>query len=88
MWPNFAKRCKTYYKTTDVADEKQLAEVLSAIEKEYGTPDCVVYNAGITAPDPEHLSTSELVEHFKVDVAGAYTTVNSVVNDKFAAKSS
>lgn len=77
---------KSYYTTADVADEKQLATILLAIENEYGTPDCVVYNTGITAPDPEYLSASELVEHFKVDVAGAYTTVNSVVNEKFTAK--
>lgn len=77
---------KSYYKTADVADEKQLAAVLLAIENEYGTPDCVVYNTGITVPDPEYLSASELVDHFKVDVAGAYTTVNCVVNEKFAAK--
>lgn len=77
---------KSNYKTADVADEKQLTAVLLAIENEYGTPDCVVYNTGITAPDPEHLSASELVEHFKVDVAGAYTTVNCVVNEKFAEK--
>ena len=77
---------KSYYKIADVADEKQLSDVLSTIEKEYGTPDCVVYNTGITTPDAEHLSTSELVDHFKVDVAGAYTTANSIANEKFAAK--
>lgn len=77
---------KSNYRTVDVADEKQLAAVLSEIEDAYGTPDCVVYNTGITAPDAEHLSTSELVDHFKVDVAGAYTTVNSIINERFAAK--
>lgn len=77
---------KSNYKTADVADEKQLSDVLLEIEKEYGTPDCVVYNTGITAPDSDNLSASDLVGHFKVDVAGAYVTVKSVVNEKFAAK--
>lgn len=77
---------KSYYKAADVADAKQLSDVLHEIEKEYGTPDCVVYNTGITAPDSDNLSASDLVEHFKVDVAGAYTAVKSVVNENFAAK--
>lgn len=63
-----------------------LSKVLAQIEEEYGTPDCVIYNAGITSSDSENLSASELIAHFKVDVSGAYTTVNTVVNEKFAAK--
>ena len=77
---------KSTYRTADVADENQLATVLTEIENEYGTPDCVVYNTGITTPDTEHLSASELVDHFKVDVAGAYTTASSIINERFAAK--
>lgn len=74
------------YKVADVSDSEGLKDAIESIESEYGTPDCVVYNTGITTPDADNLSAEDLIEHFRVDVAGAYTTANSVVNEKFAAK--
>ena len=46
----------------------------------------MIYNAGITTPDPENLSAEILVGHFKTDVAGAYTTVNAFVDEEFKTK--
>ena len=70
----------------DSSEDKKFKKVLEGIKSEYGTPDVVVYNVGITSPDPENLTTEELVQHFKTDVAGAWTTVKVFADDKFAKK--
>ncbi|MCH5242408.1 MAG: SDR family NAD(P)-dependent oxidoreductase [Muribaculaceae bacterium] len=70
----------------DSSEDKKFKEVLEGIKSEFGTPDVVVYNVGITAPDPENLTTEDLVYHFKTDVAGAWTTIEVFTNDEFATK--
>ena len=70
----------------DSSEEKNFKEVLQGIKSEFGIPDVVVYNIGITTPDPEDLTTDELVHHFKTDVAGAWTTVKVFADDEFAKK--
>ena len=70
----------------DASINKEFAKALEGIKSEFGTPDVVVYNVGITAPDPEDLTTDDLVHHFKTDVAGAWTTVKVFVDDEFAKK--
>ena len=70
----------------DSSEDKKFKEVLEGIKSEFGIPDVVVYNVGITAPDPEDLTTEDLVHHFKTDVAGAWTTVKVFADDEFAKK--
>lgn len=70
----------------DSSEEKNFKKVLEGIKSEFGTPDVVVYNVGITAKDPEDLTTEDLVHHFKTDVAGAWTTVKVFTDDEFANK--
>lgn len=74
------------YKSVDVSDEKNLLRVIEEIKSEHGTPDCVVYNVGITSPDSEKLAAEDLVHHFKTDVVGAYTILKEFADDKFAEK--
>lgn len=74
------------YEVADVSDTKSLKNAIERIKMVYGIPDCVVYNTGITAPDSDNLSAEDLVEHFKVDVAGAYTTAMSFIDEKFSEK--
>ena len=70
----------------DSSENEKFKEVLEGIKSEYGTPDVVVYNVGITALDPEDLTTEEIIRHFKTDVAGAWSTVKVFANDEFASK--
>ena len=41
------------------------------------------YNLGLTTPDSDNLTTETLVEHFKADVAGAYTTAMCFADERF-----
>lgn len=74
------------YEVADASNTKGLKSTIERIKTIYGTPDYVVYNTGITAPDSDNLSAEDLVEHFKVDVAGAYTTAMSFIDKKFTEK--
>ena len=75
-----------FYKTADASEPENLKKAIEEIKNEYGTPDAVIYNVGITAPDSDNLTAETLVEHFKADVAGAYTTAVIFANDEFAEK--
>ena len=68
----------------DSSEDEKFNKVLEGIKSEFGTPDVVVYNVGITAPDPEDFKTDDLVHHYKTDVAGAWTTVKVFADDEFA----
>ena len=70
----------------DSSEDEKFKEVLEGIKSEFGTPDVVVYNVGITSPDPENVTTKDLVHHFKTDVAGAWTTIKTFLDDEFIAK--
>lgn len=58
----------------DVADEQSFARALTKINQ-LESIDGVIYNAGLTAPDAENLTRAMLDQHYQVDVAGAYQTV-------------
>lgn len=75
-----------FYKTADAADAENLKKAIEEIKNEYDTPDVVLYNVGITAPDSDNLTPKTLVEHFKADVAGAYTTASCFADEKFSEK--
>lgn len=73
-----------FYKTADASDSENLKKVIEEIKTEFGTPDVVIYNVGITIPDDEYLTAETLVDHFRADVAGAYTTAVTFADEKFA----
>ena len=75
-----------HYKTADTSEDIEYMKVLEEIKHEHGVPDVVVYNVGITSPDPKDLTTEELIRHFKTDVAGAWTTVKAFIDDEFVTK--
>lgn len=75
-----------FYKKGDASDGENLKKVIREIKNEYGTPDLVIYNVGITTPDDKNLMAETLVNHFKADVAGAYTTVANIADENFAEK--
>ena len=75
-----------FYKTADASDATNLKKTIEEIKNEFGTPEVVFYNVGITAQDSDNLTAETLVEHFKADVAGAYTTATCFSDDKFSGK--
>ena len=81
-----SKGSDAHYKVADSSEEGEFVKALEEIKAEFGTPDVVVYNVGITAPDSENLTTDEIIRHFKTDVAGAWSTVKVFAEDEFAKK--
>ena len=80
-----AKGIEVYTKAADVADlgvfTKSFEEVLAA----YGTPDVVFYNVGVTAADADcEINAQTMLDRYKVDVIGAYQTIQLLDTDAFA----
>ena len=68
----------------DAADPESIRRAFAAARERWGTPDVLVYNVGITAPDdPKTLDSAELERHFRVDVAGAYACIQQIVDEEF-----
>ena len=75
------------YKVADAAKPETLTRAIRETEKEFGTPDALVYNVGITAPDGDRPITSELLmERYQVDAASAYHAATVVATEEFARK--
>lgn len=75
------------YKVADAAKPETLTAAIKAVEEEFGAPDALVYNVGITVSDGDRPITSELLmERYQVDAASAYHAAVTVATDEFAAK--
>lgn len=74
-------------KEADALYPKTLTKAIQEITAEWGTPDALVYNVGITTLDGEQEITSELLmQRYQIDAASAYHCVNLVATDEFAQK--
>ena len=81
-----AEGLEVHTHVADAADVASLTAGLDWAAQEFGAPDVVVYNVGITTPDAEGMDGAELVRHFAADVAGAYDCARLVATEEFAAK--
>jgi len=81
-----AEGVEAYSHTADAAEGESLRAALDWVQQEFGAPDVVVYNVGITTPDTPDLSGEELARHFRADVAGAYDCARLAATEEFAAK--
>lgn len=70
----------------DVCEIESLDAAIAGIQADFGDPDVVVYNVGITAPDEKSLTVSDLQHHFATDVVGAYEAIERFATDGFAGK--
>ncbi len=76
---------RTY--AVDAADPESLLQALRKVKDEFGTPDVLVYNVGITSADePGKTGSAELMRHYQVDVASAYACVCEVADEEFGKK--
>lgn len=74
-------------KQADVKDFDAFAASFREVVKEYGTPDVVFYNVGITTADADcDINAKTMVERYIVDVVGAYNTVRLLDTEDFAKK--
>lgn len=70
----------------DVCDIASLDAAIAQVQADFGDPDVVVYNVGITSPDEQPLTAADLQRHFATDVVGAYEAIERFATDGFAAK--
>ena len=82
------KGIEVYIKQADVADFDAFERAFNEVIREYGTPDVVFYNVGVTTADSDcEINGRVMLERYAVDVVGAYNTVKMLDNDEFAKKS-
>lgn len=78
---------ETHIYEADAAKPESLTAALLQMIQQFGTPDVLVYNVGITAADdPATMESAELMRHYQTDVASAYTCAKLVANEEFAKK--
>jgi len=64
----------------DVSSVESIKTAIDAVIKTYGKIDVLIYNAAAGRPGkPTTLSVDQLVEDFKISVAGALTSVQEVI---------
>ena len=82
-----AKGIEVYTQAADAANFDTFAAAFRQVVADYGTPDVLFYNVGITTADEKDKITSQtLVERYAVDVAGAYNCIRLVDTKEFAEK--
>lgn len=76
---------EVYTQVADAAKTDTLTSAFDKVKAEFGTPDVLVYNIGVTGADqPGTINSEELMRHFQVDVVSAYHCVQQVVSEDFA----
>ena len=64
----------------DAADSHSLRDALEKIRKHYGSIDVLVYNAACMSQEPvQKLTGKDMIDHFRIDVAGAMDCVRDVL---------
>ena len=80
-----AQGVEAYTYAADAASTDSLTTAFQKIRQEHGSVDVLIYNAAIlTAGFPTKLKSSDLLEHYQVDVAGALHSANLVLPEQIA----
>ena len=80
-----AKGIEVYTHAADASDFDGFAKAFGEVVDQYGAPDVLFYNVGITIPD-ENIDAQTLVNRYAIDVAGAYNCIQLVDTPEFAEK--
>ncbi|MBQ7479914.1 MAG: SDR family NAD(P)-dependent oxidoreductase [Selenomonadaceae bacterium] len=76
---------EAYTYAADAASTDSLTTAFQKIRQEHGRVDVMIYNAAIlTAGFPTKLTSSDLLEHYQVDVASALHSANLVLPEQIA----
>lgn len=74
------KNYEVYGKVGDVSNFEQITKIFSEIQNDFGVIDVLVYNAAFMKGGKlTELDADEVIEHFKIDVAGAIHCVKNVL---------
>jgi short-subunit dehydrogenase len=81
------KGIEAFTAPADAADGFQLESTIRNAVEQFGMPDVLIYNVGITTLDADtHIDADTLVERYSVDVAGAYRCIQILDTPEFARK--
>lgn len=76
------------WRAADASDPASIAAAFQSIRSEYGTPDVLVYNVGVTTPDRDvRVDADTLFARYRTDVVGAYACIQEVATEEFAQRS-
>lgn len=83
------KGIEVYTKVTDASKPYMVTKAFDELKAQFGTPDVLFYNVGITGLDTEMKVSKDfdlLMERYRVDVAGAYHAITQVLSEDFSQK--
>ena len=84
-----AEGIDAYSKRIDAADNAVTSQALIDAVSEFGTPDVLLYNVGITMPDADEtggITADILKDRYQSDVIGAYNCIQSIADAEFSRK--
>ena len=78
---------ETFVHEADAEHPETLDAAFAWMKQQFGTPDVLVYNVGITAADePDKMTSAELIRHYQTDVASAWHCARLVADEDFGKK--
>lgn len=83
------KGIEVYTKVADASKPYSVTKAFDELKSQFGVPDVLFYNVGITAPDADLKAEKDidlLMERYMVDVAGAYHAIQQVLDEEFSRK--
>ena len=83
------KGIEVYTKVADAAKPYSVTKAFDELKGQFGVPDVLFYNVGITIPDSEVKGGKDvdlLMSRYMVDVAGAYHAIQQVLGEEFSRK--
>lgn len=84
------KGIEVHTKVADAAKPHTVTKAFDELKAQFGTPDVLFYNVGITTADAELKKAKDvdlLMRRYQVDVAGAYHAIKQVLGEEFSKKS-
>lgn len=84
-----AEGIDVFTRVIDVADNMNIARALDDSVRDFGMPDVLLYNVGVTYPDSDEqggISPETLSYRYQVDVTGAYACIRKIATEEFAHK--
>ncbi len=83
------KGIEVYTRVADAARLETVTKAFDEVKAEFGVPDVLFYNVGVTVPDANLTEAKDaelLMRRYQVDVAGAYHAIQQVLGEEFSRK--
>ena len=83
------KGIEVFTKVADAAKAETVTKAFDEVKAEFGVPDVLFYNVGITSADADLKEPKDaelLMKRYQVDVAGAYHAIRQVIGEEFSQK--